>query len=103
MSGGLLLLYGFGTMIGPLLAAGLMGWMRPEGLFLATALAHLCLAGYTLLRISRRAPVPIEDRDAFKTQPADRSVTPEALRLDPRRKAEARRLRFEKLCLTNKA
>jgi len=30
--------------------------------------------------------VPIEDRDAFKTQPADRSVTPEALRL---RKAEA--------------
>jgi hypothetical protein len=47
--------------------------MRPEGLFLATAFAHLCLAGYTLLRISRRAPVPIEDRDAFKTQPADRS------------------------------
>ncbi|TIL50957.1 MAG: MFS transporter, partial [Mesorhizobium sp.] len=26
VSGGLLLLYGFGTMIGPLLAAGLMGW-----------------------------------------------------------------------------
>ncbi|RVA00065.1 MFS transporter, partial [Mesorhizobium sp. M7A.F.Ca.US.002.01.1.1] len=89
VSGGLLLLYGFGTMIGPLLAAALMGWMRPEGLFLATAFAHLCLAGYTLLRISRRAPVPIGDRDAFKTQPADRSVTPEALRLDPRRKAEA--------------
>ncbi|TIM03761.1 MAG: MFS transporter, partial [Mesorhizobium sp.] len=88
VSGGLLLLYGFGTMIGPLLAAGLMGWMRPESLFLATALAHLCLAGYTLLRISRRAPVPIEDRDAFKTQPAERSITPEALRLDPRRKPE---------------
>ena len=88
VSGGLLLLYGFGTMIGPLLAAALMGWMRPEGLFLATAFAHLSLAGYTLLRISRRAPVPIGDRDAFKTQPADRSVTPEALRLDPRRKAE---------------
>jgi len=88
VSGGLLLLYGFGTMIGPLLAAALMGWLRPEGLFLATALAHLCLAGYTLLRISRRAPVPIENRDAFKTQPADRSVTPEALRLDPRRKIE---------------
>ena len=89
VSGGLLLLYGFGTMIGPLLAAGLMGWMRPEGLFLATALAHLCLAGYTLLRIRRRAPVPIEDRDAFKTQPAERSITPESLRLDPRRKDEA--------------
>jgi MFS family permease len=87
VSGGLLLLYGFGTMIGPLLAAALMG-LRPEGLFLATAFAHLCLAGYTLLRIRARAPVPIENRDAFKTQPADRAVTPEALRLDPRRKVE---------------
>ncbi|RUU61970.1 MFS transporter, partial [Mesorhizobium sp. M2C.T.Ca.TU.009.01.2.1] len=88
VSGGLLLLYGFGTMIGPLLAAALMGSVRPEGLFLATALAHLSLAGYTLLRIRARAPVPIENRDAFKTQPADRAVTPEATRLDPRRKVE---------------
>jgi uncharacterized membrane protein YfcA len=88
VSGGLLLLYGFGTMIGPLLAAALMGWMRPEGLFIATALAHLALAGYTLLRIRARAPVPIEDRDAFKTQPAERALTPEALRLDPRTKTE---------------
>ena len=88
VSGGLLLLYGFGTMIGPLLAAGLMGWTRPEGLFLATALAHLSLVGYTLLRIRSRAPVPIEARDAFKTQPAERALTPEAMRLDPRMKDE---------------
>jgi MFS family permease len=88
VSGGLLLLYGFGTMIGPMLAAALMGWMRPEGLFVATALAHLALAGYTLLRIRARAPVPIEDRDAYKTQPAERSLTPEAVRLDPRTKTE---------------
>ncbi|QDC01489.1 MFS transporter [Mesorhizobium sp. 8] len=88
VSGGLLLLYGFGTMIGPMLAAGLMDRVRPEGLFLATALAHLSLAGYTLLRIKARAPVPIEDRDAFKTQPAERTLTPEAARLDPRTKPE---------------
>ena len=72
VSGGLLLLYGFGTMIGPVLGAVLMGRMRPESLFLATALAHALLAGYTLLRISRRAPVPVADREAFKTLPADR-------------------------------
>jgi MFS family permease len=83
VSGGLLLLYGFGTIIGPL-----MEWMRPESLFLATALAHICLAGYTMLRIKRRAPVPIEDRDAFKTLPVERSITPESLRLDPRTKNE---------------
>lgn len=87
ISGGLLLLYGFGTMIGPIIAAGLMGWLRPEGLFLATALAHFGLAGYTLLRIRRRAPVPIGDREAFKTLPSERAVTPEALRLDPRSEA----------------
>ena len=84
VSGGLLLLYGFGTMLGPMLAAALMDRMRPEGLFLATALAHLALAGYTLLRIRQRAPVPIESREAFKTQPSERAVTPEAVRLDPR-------------------
>lgn len=88
VSGGLLLLYGFGTMVGPLLGAGLMDHMRPEALFLATAAAHFTLAGYTALRIRRRAPVPIEDREAFQTQPADRSATPESLRLDPRQKAE---------------
>lgn len=88
VSGGLLLLYGFGTMIGPVIGAVLMGSMRPESLFLATALAHFALAGYTVLRINRRAPVPVEDREAFKTLPAERSVTPEAVRLDPRTPAE---------------
>ncbi|PSJ59295.1 MFS transporter [Pseudaminobacter soli (ex Li et al. 2025)] len=87
LSGGLLLLYGFGTMIGPVVGAALMG-LSPEGLFLATALAHFALAGYTLLRISRRAPVPVEAREAFKTLPSERGVTPEALRLDPRTPAE---------------
>lgn len=84
ISGGLLLLYGFGTMIGPLIGAGLMNSMRPESLFLATALAHFGLAIYTLLRIKRRAPVPIEERDAFMTLPSERGVTPEVARLDPR-------------------
>jgi len=84
VSGGLLLLYGFGTMIGPVIGAALMGWLSPEGLFLATALAHLSLGTYTLLRIGKRAPVPVDEREAFTTLPADRSLTPEAARLDPR-------------------
>ena len=71
-------------MIGPVIGAGLMGTMRPESLFLATALAHLALCIYTLLRISRRGPVPLDEREAFKTLPAERSLTPEAARLDPR-------------------
>ncbi|MGE3306378.1 MAG: MFS transporter [Rhizobiaceae bacterium] len=82
VSGGLLLLYGFGTVVGPLLGAWLMGSMAPEGIFIATAIAHLALAGYTLLRIRARAPVPVEDREAFK--PVADKATPEAAQLDPR-------------------
>ena len=84
VSGGLLLLYGFGTMIGPVIGASLMGSMRPESLFLATALAHFALVGFSILRIRRRAPVPLEEREAFKTMPSERGATPQAARLDPR-------------------
>ncbi|MGN6465457.1 MAG: MFS transporter [Rhizobiaceae bacterium] len=84
VSGGLLLLYGFGTMIGPLLGAALMAYLRPESLFLATALAHASLAGYTVLRIRSRAPVPVDEREAFQTVPAERATTPQAMHLDPR-------------------
>jgi uncharacterized membrane protein YfcA len=91
VSSGLLLLYGFGTMIGPVIGAALMQVLRPESLFLATALAHACLTAYTALRIRRRAPVPVEKREAFQTLPAERAVTPEALRLDPRGEPQAER------------
>ncbi|MBO6717411.1 MAG: MFS transporter [Rhizobiaceae bacterium] len=84
VSGGLLLLYGFGTMAGPLIAAPLMDYVSAEGIFLATAWAHITLAAYAVLRISRRAPVPIEEREAFKTLPSERAVTPNAVMLDPR-------------------
>ena len=83
VSGGLLLLYGFGTMVGPVVGSVLMNTaagkpVRGDG--------HRTypLAAYTLLRISRRAPVPVGAREAFKTMPSDRAATPEATRLDPR-------------------
>ena len=90
VSGGLLLLYGFGTMVGPVIGAALMTTLRPESLFLATALAHLLLAAYTLLRINRRAPVPQGAKDAFKTLPADRAVTPEVAAARPAHQADGR-------------
>lgn len=84
VSGGLLLLYGFGTMAGPLIGAALMEFMRPESLFLATAGAHGAMVVYTALRIARRAAPLREEKEEFHTMPAERAVTPEALRLDPR-------------------
>jgi MFS family permease len=70
VSSGLLLSYGLGTIVGPVLGAGVMAKMRPESLFLATALPHALLATYGLLRISRRAPVPQAAKEAFRTRPA---------------------------------
>jgi MFS family permease len=88
ISSGLLLLYGFGTMIGPALGGLFMQRLRPESLFLVTAMAHLGLACYTALRISRRAPVPIDERENFNALPAERAVTPQAIMLDPRSEAD---------------
>lgn len=82
VSGGLLLLYGVGTMIGPLLAGAFMEVLRAESIFLATALPHLGLAGFALFRTRRRAAVPVRDR--FTQMPAERAATPEGLHLDPR-------------------
>ncbi len=88
VSGGLLLLYGFGTMIGPLVGAFLMDRMRPDSLFLATAAPHFALGVYGLVRARIRPPVPVADREAFKTLPAERAVTPQAGLLDPRSEQE---------------
>jgi MFS family permease len=84
LSGGLLLLYGFGTMAGPVIAAPLMDWLRPESIFLATLFAHATLGAYALLRVRVRAPVPVDERDAFRAQPSERATTPAVHQLDPR-------------------
>ena len=59
-----------------------MAEMRPESLFLVIALAHVLLAAYALLRISRSARLSQADKSAFRAMPAEPAVTPETLRLD---------------------
>jgi len=85
VSSGLLLLYGIGTMAGPIFAGLFMQWLRPESLFLATAGAHLGITIYALVRISRRAPVPVQEKETFQTIPAAQpAATPQSVMLDPR-------------------
>src|SRR5690606_14578813 len=81
IAGGLLLLFGAGTMSGPLLAAWTMAHFSPEGLFAFCALVHVSLALYALFRMKRRSP---PERGAFRGMPAPRTVTPESAVLDPR-------------------
>ncbi len=84
LSGGLLLLYGIGTVIGPLLGSQAMNVLGPVGLFAVTAGAQALMAVYALVRSFRRAPVPIGLRALFRWTPSERALTPEAIRLDPR-------------------
>ncbi|WJR65631.1 MFS transporter [Neorhizobium sp. CSC1952] len=91
VSGGLLLLYGIGTIIGPTLGGPVMTWAGPHALFAVTAMAHILVTAYAIIRSRRRAPVPVEEREAYQTAPASTAplATPESLSLDPRANAEA--------------
>ena len=84
VSGGLLLLYGAGTMLGPLAASAAMGGLGPEAIFGVTAAAHVLMAAYAFYRTYRRAPIPESVREAFKNVPATPASTPATPTLDPR-------------------
>ena len=65
LSGGLLLLYGVGTIIGPLFGARAMDLFGPVGLFAVTALAQASIGAYAMMRSFKRPPVPIGLRRPF--------------------------------------
>ena len=87
LSSSLLLLYGIGTMIGPILAAVAMDRLSPEGLFAFTALVDAVIIAYTVYRMRQRPAQ--EHRERFNAIPPPRSVTPESAVLDPRAAEEA--------------
>jgi MFS family permease len=84
VSGGLLLLYGAGTMLGPLAAGAAMTALGPEALFLVTAASHVTIAAYAIFRTYRRANIPEAGREAYQTGPATPAATPATATLDPR-------------------
>ncbi len=76
-SGGLLLLFGLGSVAGPLLAGAAMGQLGPSGLFMVTLVTHCGLLIYTAYRISRRAGVAAGEKKVFVATPAARNTTPQ--------------------------
>ena len=84
IASGLLLLYGFGTVIGPIAAAYAMQYWIPEALFAFTATIHAAVVAYTLFRMTKRAPPSIDARETFQSLPLPKTVTPESAVLDPR-------------------
>lgn len=85
ISGGLLLIFGAGTMLGPLLASGLMTFTYPGALFQVTAAAHLSMMLFALWRMRQRASLPQEDKSDFVMAVSTAQITtPETVSLDPR-------------------
>lgn len=83
VSGGLLLLYGIGTIIGPTLGGPIMTSFGPYALFWVTAISHLMITAYAIFRSRQRAALPSEEKDNFSTT-AMAQITPESASLDPR-------------------
>ncbi len=83
VSGGLLLLYGIGTVIGPTIGGPVMAMTSPHALFLVTALSHVFITAYAIIRSRIRAAVPASERDTYTTMPTGTSqmLTPESMSL----------------------
>ncbi len=84
ISGGLLLVFGVGAIIGPLLAGLAMAWSPARGLFMVTLAAHLLLAAYTLYRMTQRIAVAEATKTGFVGIGQARLSTPESGVMDPR-------------------
>ncbi|MGA8262461.1 MAG: MFS transporter [Arenicellales bacterium] len=65
ISGGLLLTYAAGAVLGPLVATGFMSLLQPGGLYLFTALVHFLVAAFAYLQLKHEQPVPAEEQIPF--------------------------------------
>lgn len=81
ISGGLLLIYGIGSIIGPTIAGLLMASFGPESLFMTTAGAHILLLIFAVVRLRARASLPRQDKGTFQAAPFARASTPETAAL----------------------
>jgi MFS family permease len=87
-AGGLLVIYGAGTMAGPLFTAQMMDFFGANALFLSTATIHLLYSGYAIYRVSKRESPDDNEQIDFQTSPMARVHTPETYNMDPRSEPE---------------
>ncbi|MFV0360995.1 MFS transporter [Tropicimonas sp.] len=81
VSGGLLMVFGVGSIIGPLIAGAAMNSLGPRGLFLTTISAHVLIIAFTVWRIGRRAAVADDEKGHFQVTMPARASTPETAAL----------------------
>ena len=84
VSSGLLIIYGGGTMVGPLVAGFLMDTVGTSGLFMSIGGAFAIYAAYAFYRTTRRGIVTEEARSEFQPIPFAKAQTPQIYEIDPR-------------------
>jgi MFS family permease len=89
VSSGLLLLYGIGAVIGPLVVAPLLTRIGPSALFGSTFIVHLLLAAFTVWRICQRAPAPQAQHLSFDESAQAALTLSDAFQQDDADKHEA--------------
>lgn len=82
-AGGLVLAYGIGSVAGPLLAAGMIEWLGPAGLFVHNATIGVALFVFALYRSTRRGWAGIQEKEPFQLMP-EATGTPGGWDYDPR-------------------
>ncbi|WP_394155772.1 MFS transporter [Loktanella salsilacus] len=81
VSGGLLLVYGIGSIVGPTAAGFAMTELGEASLFMVTAAAHITLILFALFRLKVAPAVVAEDKVNFQSKPMARMSTPETAAL----------------------
>jgi MFS family permease len=74
-NGGLLLLHGLGSVVGATFGGVIISIFGPSALFDYIAAVYIVFAGFCLVRIIRRAPVPDESKTPFVPVPKSASPT----------------------------
>ena len=77
VSGGLLLVFGVGSIIGPMAAGFAMSSFGSSALFAVTATAHVLLLLFAVLRLKTAPAVAQENKVSFQATPFARVSTPE--------------------------
>lgn len=88
VSGGLLLVFGIGSIVGPLIAGGTMSLLGPYGLFVTTIVTHACIIAYALWRIRKSKAVDMSEKGEFVVSNPMRTTTEQPVYLSDDKQAE---------------
>lgn len=95
VSGGLLLLYGMGTVVGPTVGGAVMSAFGPYALFSITSVSHVVITVYAVFRSRFGADVTAADKEDYMVIGTTNLTTPENFQLSPRANPEPETFEFE--------